>query len=103
MVSFNIRLDAVLELFVMLFQICGVVALCLSRLVSQTRWADRGRVAFVVAMVGLGIAGALCGRNDSEFALFAGGTMTALLIGMTVGGGTSPSTSKTRSVAHAEG
>jgi hypothetical protein len=44
-------------------------------------------VGFVVGMVGLGIAGALCGRHDSEFALFAGGTMTLLLIGMTSGGG----------------
>ena len=38
-------------------------------------------------MVGLGVAGAMCGRHDSEFALFAGGTMTVLLIGMTMGGG----------------
>ena len=41
----------------------------------------------IVALVGLGIAGALCGRHDSEFALFAGGTMTVLLIGMTMGSG----------------
>ena len=40
-----------------------------------------------MALFGLGIAGALCGRNDSEFALFAGGTMTVLLIGMTMGSG----------------
>lgn len=83
----NVRLDAVLEMIVMLFQVCGVVALCLTRLVSEARWAERGRVVFIVAMVGLGVAGALCGRNDSEFALFAGGTMTALLIGMTIGNG----------------
>ena len=87
MVLPNLRADTLLEFIVILFQVFGVVALCLSRLVSQARWADRGRVAFVVAMVGLGIAGALCGSNDSEFGLFAGGTMTALLIGMTVGSG----------------
>ena len=40
-----------------------------------------------MALFGLGIAGALCGRHDSEFALFAGGTMTVLLIGMTMGSG----------------
>ena len=87
MVLLNLRAEVVLEFIVIIFQVFGVIALCLSRLVSQTRWADRGRVAFVVAMVGLGIAGALCGRNDSEFGLFAGGTMTALLIGMTIGSG----------------
>ena len=46
----------------------------------------------MIALVGLGIAGALCGRHDSEFALFAGGTMTVLLIGMTMGGGPSEAT-----------
>jgi hypothetical protein len=74
-------------LLVILFQVFGVGALCLSRLLPGSRWAERGRAGFVVALVGLGIAGALCGRHDSEFALFAGGTMTALLIGMTMGSG----------------
>jgi hypothetical protein len=83
----NVRLDAILEMTVMLFQVCGVVALCLTRLVPATRWAERGRVVFIIAMIGLGVAGALCGRHDSEFALFAGGTMTVLLIGMTIGNG----------------
>jgi uncharacterized membrane protein YcfT len=83
----NIDVVAILEIIVMLFQVCGVVALCLTRLVPAARWAERGRVVFIIAMVGLGVAGALCGRQDSEFALFAGGTMTALLIGMTIGNG----------------
>ncbi len=76
-----------LEMSVVMFQVVGVVALCLSRLLPATRWAERGRTWFVVALVGLGVAGALCGRHDSEFALFAGVTLTALLIGMTIGGG----------------
>ena len=76
-----------LEMSVVLFQVVGVVALCLSRLMPTTRWAERGRTWFVVALVGLGVAGALCGRHDSEFALFAGVTLTALLIGMTIGSG----------------
>lgn len=93
----NVRLEAILEMIVILFQVCGVVALCLTRLVPAARWAERGRVVFIIAMVGLGVAGALCGRHDSEFALFAGGTMTALLIGMTIGsGGADP----TAAVAH---
>lgn len=83
----NVRLCAMLEVMVVLFQVFGVVALCLSRLMPATRWANRGRFGFIVALVGLGIAGALCGRHDSEFALFAGGTMTFLLIGMTLGSG----------------
>ncbi|MHC5542807.1 hypothetical protein ACYOEI_31665 [Singulisphaera rosea] len=81
------RLSSFLEFSVMLFQVVGVLALYLSRLLPATsrRWTNRGRVGFVVAMVGLGISGALCGRHDSEFALFAGVTMTVLLIGMTAG------------------
>ena len=74
---------AILETAVVLFQICGVAALCLDRLLPATRWAKGGRIGFVVALLGLGVAGALCGRHDSEFALFAGVTLTALLIGMT--------------------
>ena len=85
MVWSNVRIDGVLEIVVMMFQVFGLATLCLTRLVPETRWADRGRVGFVVALVGLGVFGALCGRHDSEFALFAGGTMTFLLIGMIVG------------------
>jgi hypothetical protein len=83
----NLRLESVLEVVVILFQVAGVAALCVTRLVSQVRWAERGRVSVIIAMVGLGVVGALCGRHDSEFALFAGGTMCVLLIGMTIGNG----------------
>jgi hypothetical protein len=79
---------ALFEILVVLFQLCGILGLCMSRLMPRaTRWSARGKVSFVVALIGLGIAGALCGRHDSEFALFAGGTMTVLLIGMTAGSG----------------
>jgi hypothetical protein len=71
----------------MFFQLLGVMSLCASRLLPGTRWADRGRTAFVLAVVGLGLAGAFCGGHDSQFALFAGVTMTVLLIGMIAGGG----------------
>lgn len=87
MVSNSANDFAWLEIVVVLFQVFGVLALCLTRLSPCSRWGARGRVAFVVALLGLGFAGALCGVNDSEFALFAGGTMTFLLIGMTVGNG----------------
>ena len=88
MVWSNVRIDGVLEVAVMMFQVFGVATLCLTRLVPATRWADRGRIGFVFALVGLGVFGALCGRYHSEFALFAGGTMSFLLIGMIMGSGT---------------
>ena len=79
----------VFEVLVVLFQLCGILALCLNRLMPRTtRWPSRGRTGLIVALFGLAIAGALCGRHDSEFALFAGGTMTILLIGTTMGSGT---------------
>jgi hypothetical protein len=83
----NLRYCALLEVTVMVFQVCGVAALCLNRLLPATRWAAHGRIGSIVALVGLAIAGALCGRQSSEFGLFAGVTMTVLLIGMTTGNG----------------
>jgi uncharacterized membrane protein YcfT len=83
----SFRPGIVFDLLVILFQVFGVLALCLSRLFATPRWAERGQWAFMVAVVGLGVAGALSGHQDSEFGLFAGLTMTTLLIGMTVGGG----------------
>jgi hypothetical protein len=83
----SVRLCTLLDLSVILFQVGGVAALCLWRLLPANRWAERGRTGFVIAVLGLGIAGALCGRHDSEFALFAGVTMTVLLIGMSMGSG----------------
>ena len=86
MVSSPITVCAVFEILVVLFQVCGIMGLCLNRLMPRsTRWSSRGQASSIVALFGLGIAGALCGRHDSEFALFAGGTMTVLLIGMTMG------------------
>jgi hypothetical protein len=96
------RIGAWLEISVMLLQVFGVVALCLHRLLPATRWSARGRNAFVFAMIGLGVAGAMCGRHDSEFALFAGGTMTLLLIGMTIGSDHSGSTIANHPLAIAE-
>ncbi|MGO8900279.1 MAG: hypothetical protein ACLQU5_18285 [Isosphaeraceae bacterium] len=88
MFTTKIDLCAVLEVLVVFFQVSGIMGLCLSRLMPRSAWSYRGKIGFIVALFGLGIAGALCGRHDSEFALFAGGTMTVLLIGMTIGGST---------------
>jgi len=102
MVWSEVSLCSLLELAVILFQVCGVGALCLNRLMPMTPWGDRGRIVFVIALIGLGIAGALCGRHDSEFALFAGGTMTLLLIGMTMGSGHTETTCTVGRLAVAE-
>jgi hypothetical protein len=96
MVWSGMRLSAWLEVLVMVFQIAGVAALFLSRLSPASRWGRQARVGFVVAMLGLGITGSVCGGHDSAFALFAGGTMTFLLIGMTVGSGHVDTTAATR-------
>jgi hypothetical protein len=81
----NVGGSAVLEILVMFCQVLGVAGLTLSRL-AAAKWAERGRLGFVLAMIGLGLSGALLGVYDSEFALFAGGTMTVLLVGLTIGG-----------------
>src|SRR5208337_2329771 len=87
----------IFEVLVMLFQVCGIMGLCLNRLAPRsTRWSSRGQIGSIIALFGLGIAGALCGRHDSEFALFAGGTMTVLLIGLTMGNGTIEKTDPVR-------
>lgn len=77
---------AVLEALVMAFQVIGVASLCLTRFLPGTVWAYRGRRVFVISLMGLGLTGAMCGAYDSSFALFAGATLTALLIGMIAGG-----------------
>ncbi|WP_165234791.1 hypothetical protein [Aquisphaera insulae] len=98
----RIDLCAVLEALVVFFQVCGVMGLCVNRLMPRSAWCYRGKIGFIVALFGLGIAGALCGRHDSEFALFAGGTMTVLLIGMTIGNSTIDATDPTPSYARTE-
>jgi hypothetical protein len=93
----------VFEMFVMFFQTFGVASLFLNRLTPHhSYWANVGRIGVILALLGLGISGALCGRHDSEFALFAGGTMTLLLIGMTVGNGSIDAIDATPSLGDAE-
>lgn len=87
MVPLTLRPGAILEIAVLLLQVTGLVSLCLSRILSSSRWSERARGVFLVTLIGLGIAGALCTRFDSKFALFAGATMTFLLIGMIWGNG----------------
>lgn len=81
----NLHACDVLELTVLVLQFAGVVGLCVWRFMPSTRWADRGRALMILALLGLGVTGAALGNHDSEFALFAGGSITALLIGMTLG------------------
>jgi hypothetical protein len=96
-VGSHLSVCTIFEIMVVLFQFCGIMGLCLNRLMPRsTRWSSHGQVGLIVALFGLGIAGALCGRHDSEFALFAGGTMTLLLIGMTMGSGSIEKTEPVR-------
>jgi hypothetical protein len=96
-VGSHLSVCAIFEILVVLFQVGGILGLCLHRLMPRTTpWPSRGQAGLIVALFGLGIAGALCGRHDSEFALFAGGTMTLLLIGMTMGSGTIEKTEPAR-------
>jgi hypothetical protein len=93
----------VFEVLVVLFQLCGILGLFLNRFMPRTtRWPSRGQAGLIVALFGLAIAGALCGRHDSEFALFAGGTMTFLLIGMTMGSGSIEKTEPIRACVTSE-
>jgi hypothetical protein len=98
----SITVCAWLEMSVVAFQVFGVAALCLSRLMPATAWAGRGKVGYVIALIGLGVAGALCGQHESRFALFAGGTMTLLLIGMIAGNCAPDTTVATRARIGAE-
>lgn len=102
MILSRLSVCAWLELSVVLFQIFGVLALFLYWMSPTSSWGQRGRLGFVFAMIGLGILGALCGQHDSEFALFAGGSMTVLLIGVTMGSGHADTTLRTRSAASTE-
>ncbi len=96
-VGSHLSVCTIFEILVVLFQVGGILGLCLNRLMPRTTpWPSRGQTGLIVALFGLGIAGALCGRHDSEFALFAGGTMTLLLIGMTMGSGTIEKTEPAR-------
>ena len=55
----QVDLCAVLEVLVVFFQVCGIMGLCLSRLMPRSAWSYRGKIGFIVALFGLGIAGAL--------------------------------------------
>jgi hypothetical protein len=102
-VGSHLSVCTIFEILVVLFQVGGILGLCLNRLMPRTTpWPSRGQTGLIVALFGLGIAGALCGRHDSEFALFAGGTMTLLLIGMTMGSGTIEKTEPARSCVTSE-
>jgi hypothetical protein len=83
----NLDACALLELAVFVLQVVGVLGVCLCRLLPGSAWARRGRAALVLVLLGLAAAGAALGTHDSEFALFAGGTITLLLIGITLGSG----------------
>jgi hypothetical protein len=73
------RMRTAMELLVIVFQVAGVAALGVSRLVPLQIWAELGRRGFTAAMGGLGFAGTYCAFYGSHLALFAGATMAVLL------------------------
>ena len=77
---------SVVERAVIVFQIAGVAGAMLARLAHSRPWAYTGRVAFAIAMCGLGLSGLLSAYHGSGFALFAGGTLTVLLNVAILGG-----------------
>lgn len=74
-----------LEFLVVILQVIGVITLLLARLTRGTTWWGWGTSAFIFSLFGLGLSGAACAAYDSEFALFAGGTIAILLHGMILG------------------
>lgn len=81
-----IRPAVVLETLVLLFQVVGVGGLLLSRVFPSSRWAARGKIVVMGALIGLALAGSICSPVKSGMGLFAGGTITVLLVGMISGG-----------------
>jgi hypothetical protein len=98
----NPQICVYLEMSVVLLQVFGVFSLCLSRLLATSVWARVGPAGYVIALVGLGLTGALCGCHQSKFALYAGASMTILLIGMIAGNGPIDVTASTRARVHPE-
>jgi hypothetical protein len=80
------RSGMLLETLVLLFQVAGVGGLVLSRFLSGTAWARRGRRVVLITLVGLAALGSVCNPHSSGMGLYAGGTMTILLVGMISGG-----------------
>ena len=81
------QVRSLLDFAVVVFQVAGVASLVLARFVVAGKLAKGGRLGFVAAMVGLGVAGTLCAWYGSEFALFSGGSMALLLNGVILGAG----------------
>lgn len=82
----------IFESLVMVFQVVGLASLIFARLLPTGRWMRRGKLIFVLSLVGLGLAGAICAHHRSSMGLFAGGSITFLLVGMIAGSHPSVST-----------
>jgi hypothetical protein len=75
----------VFESLVMLFQMVALTTLVLARLLPRHRWTHFGKAVFTWAIVGLGVAGSICAHHQSTMGLFAGGSVTFLVVGMIAG------------------
>jgi hypothetical protein len=67
-----------LELLVMGLQMAGVLALAWMKLAPKSLAAEW---SLMIVQIGLGLSGTFCAGFESGFALFAGATLVALLLG----------------------
>lgn len=71
-----------LECTVLVLQVAGVLALVASKLAPDKPWVSG---VLLGIQLGLGVTGTLCARYGSDFALFAGATLGAVLVTVSTG------------------
>jgi len=77
----------IFEVLVILFQVCGIMGLCLSRLMPRsTAWSSRGQVGSIVALFGLALR-ARCAGATTRSLPCSPVDDDSVLIGMTMGSG----------------
>jgi hypothetical protein len=65
-------------------QVIGMLSAGCARLAQSARVVAVAKVVLVISLLGLGTASALCGREESGFALVAGATLAILLLAATM-------------------
>ena len=65
-------------------QVLGVLSAGFAQLAQNVRIVAAAKVVFVISLLGLGTASALCGREESGFSLVAGATLAILLLAATM-------------------
>ena len=69
-VGSHLSVCTVFEILVVLFQCCGILGLCLNRLMPRTtRWPSRGQTGLIVALFGLAIDGLHLATREDDGAI----------------------------------